>query len=390
MWDHLLTRELNQRNNLVKQLVKSVIKKSFGTVGYELRRKTEPANHFEMEQGSLLVPSIWNHALFKSLIPLRLKTTEAPIVLLGSEGRTDYLRSSFARYNIVAESIGWDWQPEVDLSRFPSASLVVICELPQTEAQWRVVKKLKERYGARVTGIQELVLPFTTIVEAQASLTYCVEAMQELTTYYAGEQFFGPLAELDAAFPLAGRRVIEFGPMEGAQTAGLVNLGAESVTCIEARAVSFIKTMIAQYSLGWANVRLVMDDFHNADRNKYGAFDLAFAHGVYYHSFAPFLFFENLMSLSDNIFIGGYCLINGEGANDTLAYEDQNFRVRRIHISNTYNNAANEFAYHFDRDELVNFFSSRGYNVTVISDEKPDDPWGDWFLRFLACKPQNQ
>jgi len=372
----------------VKQLVKSAIKKSFGTLGYELTRKTETHNHFEMEQGSLLVPSIWNRQLFKSLIPLRLEATRAPFLLLGNKGQIDYLRSSFSMYNVVAEGIEWDWQTEVDLSRFPSTSLIIICNLPQTEAQWRVIKKLRESYGPRVTGIQELVLPFTTILEGQASLTYCVEAMEELTTYYAGEQFFGPLVELDAAFPLAGRRVIEFGPMEGAQTAGLVNLGVESVTCIEARAVSFIKTMIAQYSLAWPNVRLVMDDFHNADRNKYGAFDLAFAHGVYYHSFAPFLFFENLMSLSDNIFIGGYTLINGERANDTLTYEGENFRVRRIQISNTYNNAANEFAYHFDRDELINFFKSRGYNITVISDEKPDDPWGDWFLRFLACKQQ--
>ena len=45
----------------MKQLVKSAIKKSFGTAGYELRRKTEPANHFDREQGSLLAPSIWNH-----------------------------------------------------------------------------------------------------------------------------------------------------------------------------------------------------------------------------------------------------------------------------------------------------------------------------------------
>lgn len=372
----------------MKQLVKSAIKKSFGTLGYELTRKTETHNHFEMEQGSLLVPSIWDHKLFKSLIPLRLEATRAPFLLLGNQGQIDYLRSSFSMYNVVAEGIEWDWQAEVDLSSFPSASVIIICKLPQTEAQWRVVKKLRENYGPRVTGIQELVLPFTTILEGQASLTYCVEAMEELTTYYTGEHFFGPLAELNAAFPLAGRRVIEFGPMEGLQTAGLLNLGVESVTCIEARAVSFIKTMIAQYSLAWPNVRLVMDDFHNADGNKYGAFDLAFAHGVYYHSFAPFLFFENLMSLSNNIFIGGYCLINGERANDTLTYEGQNFRVRRIQISNTYNNAANEFAYHLDRDELINFFKSRGYNITVITDEKPDDPWGDWFLRFLACKQQ--
>ncbi len=128
-------------------------------------------------------------------------------------------------------------------------------------------------------------------------------ALQEIAPIYAGEQYFGPLDELNQVFPLAGKRIIEFGPMEGAQTAGLVQLGAQSVTAIEARGGSFIKTMIARYCFNWNNVEIVMDDFHNADRQKYGEFDLAFAHGVYYHSFVPFFFLENLMSLSDNIFI---------------------------------------------------------------------------------------
>lgn len=71
---------------------------------------------------------------------------------------------------------------------------------------------------------------------------------------------------------------------QGFPEAGLINLGANCVTCIEARAESFIKTMVAKYAFRWDNVHLVMDDFHNADNLKYGRFDLAFAHGVYYHS----------------------------------------------------------------------------------------------------------
>jgi len=69
--------------------------------------------------------------------------------------------------------------------------------------------------------------------------------------------------------------------MEGAQTAGLVHLGAKSVTCIEACAESFIKTMIASLFSISTTFDSVIDDFHNADDLKYGKFDLAFAHGVY-------------------------------------------------------------------------------------------------------------
>jgi hypothetical protein len=210
-----------------------------------------------------------------------------------------------------------------------------------------------------------------------------------------GKDYFGPLDKLNAAFPLAGKRVIEFGPMEGAQTAGLLHLGAQSVTCIEARAVSFIKTMIACYCFGWDRVKLIMDDFHNADRNKYGEFDLAFAHGVYYHSMAPFLFFENVMSLADNIFIGGYCTAENappsppstlEYSFETLEYEGKKYPVKKIRIGNSYNSAVNLHGYHFDRNDLLNFFRERGYEVTVIRDEGIYDPWGNWYLDFLACK----
>jgi hypothetical protein len=34
----------------------------------------------------------------------------------------------------------------------------------------------------------------------------------------------------------------------------------------------------------------------------------------------------------------------------------------------------------------LRFFEERGYDLTIISDDPSDDPWGDWFLRFLAEK----
>jgi hypothetical protein len=238
-------------------------------------------------------------------------------------------------------------------------------------------------------GIQELSLPFTTIHDAQAELTYSVKSFAELTGYYVGRESYGDFfGELNALFPLSGKRVIEFGPMEGAHTAALVNWGAASVTSIEARGVSFIKTMIAKYCLQWDNVTLVMDDFHNADSLKYGTFDLAFAHGVYYHSFAPFLFFENVMSLSDRILIGGYCTGPAQPGDrrETLEYEGEKYRVKRIEIGNTYNNAVNSFAYHFSNEDLLGFFRQRDYDLHVMMDEAVDDPWGERYIRFLATK----
>jgi hypothetical protein len=379
----------------MKAITKKVIKKSFGLMGLELRRKGPQKEEWEMEDGSLVVPKIWNQPLFQDMIPLRLQSSPGPVVLLGSTAEIEFLRSGFAAAGRDVRGINWDWEAKTDLSSIPEGAVVIVCKLPQGERHWRVVKQLKRQFGSRVIGIQELALPFTTLQKGQASFDYSVDTFAEIVPLYLGDEYFGPLDTLNDVFPLSGKTVIEFGPMECAQTAGLVHLGAKHVLGIEARAVSYIKSLIACYCFGWPNVSLVMDDFHNADAYKYGRFDLAFAHGVYYHSFAPFLFFENLMSLADNIFIGGYTTNANQSDKppsslvytfETLEYEGKKYRVKRILIGNSYNSAVNQFAYHFDREDLLKFFENRGYDLTIITDEASDDPWGDWFLRFLATK----
>ncbi len=379
----------------MKAIAKSAIKKSFDMVGLELRKKSPQKEEWEMEDGSLVVPKIWNQPLFQQMIPLRLQSSPGPVVLLGSPAEIKFLESGFVGAGRNVRGINWSWEAQTDLSSIPEDAVIIVCKLPQNEQHWRILKQLKERFGSNVIGIQELVLPFTTLQQGLRLLEYSVDSFAELVPLYLGHEYFGPLDVLNDVFPLSGKTVIEFGPMECAQTAGLVHLGAKSVVSIEARGISFIKSQIACYCFGWKNVSLVMDDFHNADAHKYGRFDLAFAHGVYYHSFAPFLFLENLMSLSDNIFIGGYTTNSRQTVkppsglkytNETLEYEGKKYAVKRILMGNSYNAAVNQFAYHFDRDELMEFFADRGYDVTVISDEEGNDPWGDWFLRFLAKK----
>lgn len=378
----------------MKAITKTAIKKSLDLMGLEVRRKSPPKEEWEMEEGSLVVPRIWNQPLFRDLISHRLQSTTGPVVLLGAAEQIKFLSDGFAAAGREVRGINWDWETQTDLSSIPNEALIIVCKLPQNERHWRVVKELKQQFGSRVIGIQELVLPFTALIQGQSVLQYSVDSFAEIVPLYLGQEYFGPLDKLNDVFPLAGKTVIEFGPMECSQTAGLVNLGVKSVLGIEARGISLIKSLIACYCFGWKNVSLVMDDFHNADASKYGRFDLAFAHGVYYHSFAPFFFFENLMSLSDNIFVGGYTTADGPPnpssaliyTNEVLEYEGKQYRVKQIQIGNSFNSAINQFAYHLHRDDLLRFFEDRDYDVTVISDEACNEAWGDWFLRFLARK----
>lgn len=373
----------------MKQILKSTVRKSFHLAGLEVKRTPKDRIDEPYFVENQVVPNIWKRPVYTELIPNRFPADKPPVVLLGSREEISRIGPSISESGIQVTGVEWDWNQATVGDSVSANALIVLCKLPMNEQQWRTTRNLKEQFGARVIGLQELVLPFTTIRQAQDVLGYYVDTLEKIAPYYLGRDFFGPLDDLNRVFPLTGKTVIEFGPMDGAQTAGLVNLGAKSVTCIEARAESFIKTMVARYAFRWDNVDIVMDDFHNADNLKYGRFDLAFAHGVYYHSIAPFFFFENLMSLSDNILIGGYVHRGPDstyGEWDTLEDGGKKYRVKKVPMGQSYNTGVNKFGYHFSKDELVDYFASRNYQIAIISDEETDDPWGDRYLRFLASK----
>lgn len=370
-------------------MLKNIAKKAFNAAGLDVRKtRTLPPDEPTFA-GNQVVPDIWKRKVYVDLLPSQLISDGQPVVLVGARHEIDSLGAAFGQRGFQVQGIEWDWSPDLPEVNADSAA-IIFCKIPVNEAQWKLVRKLKQKFGAQFVGLQEVVLPLTSIRQAQSSLHYSIGTLEEIAPFYLGDDYFGPLGELNRVFPLSGKSVIEFGPMEGAQTAGLIRLGAGSVTCIEARAESFIKTMIAKTVFGWDNVRLVMDDFHNADNLKYGKFDLAFAHGVYYHSIAPFFFFENLISLSDNIFIGGYTLAEpvSEAGNEieTLEYEGRKYLAKRIPMGQSYNTGVNYHGYHFTGKDLQSFFTDRGYRVTLISDEEAGDPWGERFVRFVATR----
>lgn len=189
---------------------------------------------------------------------------------------------------------------------------------------------------------------------------------------------------LNGLFPLSDKRVIEFGPFDGAQTAGLIHQGVRELVCIEVRAENFIKTLIAKEIFGWNNVRLVMDDMHNADALKYGRFDLAFCHGTYYHSISPFVLLDNLVSLADNIFVGGYVL-KDDAPFKTVTYDGDVYRVQPYTEQENFTAGVNKAAYWFHPDDLTAFFSRLGYRITVMADQ-PNEWATNRLYQFFASR----
>ncbi|GAB4206440.1 MAG: hypothetical protein Fur006_63510 [Coleofasciculaceae cyanobacterium] len=353
-----------------------------------IKRHNQESNEDDNKtETNTVIPNLWNNPIYQEFIAYKLRFNNKSIVLLGEPSQIQALASALANKNIEVNSLDWDWEAEVNLNDFSQESQLIVCKIPLSDHHWRVIQHLKNKYIDRVIGVYELVLPLTLIPMAQSSLNYFLKSLEEIIPYYLGQSYFGPIDKLNEVFPLAGKTVIEFGPFDGCQTAGLVNSGVKKLICIEARAENAIKTMVARYVFGWNNVELVMDDFHNADRLKYGTYDLAFAHGVYYHSIAPFLFLENLMSLSNTIFLGGFCATENlpKGNYETLEYGGQTYRVKMYQEGQNFTAGVNTKGYFFHKEDLMRFFQERNYELMIISDEDSNVTAGN-FLRFLACK----
>ncbi|MBD2126536.1 hypothetical protein NDI39_05180 [Microcoleus sp. ZQ-A2] len=344
-------------------------------------------NKTPSDESNTVIPDIWNKPIYQELTAYKLHLHNKPVVLLGELNQVNALAQFLTKRNIVVRTLEWDWESEINSNDFSQESQLIICKIPLNEHHWQVIQQLKKTYLERCTSIYELVLPFTLVPMAQSSLNYYVKTLEEISPYYLGENYFGPINKLNEVFPLSGKKVIEFGPFDGCQTAGLLNSGVKTLTCIEARAENAIKILVARYVFDWNNLELMMDDFHNANQFKYGTYDLAFAHGVYYHSIAPFLFLENLRSLSENIFIGGFCATESspEGDYETLEYEGEKYRVKRYKEADYFTAGVNPIGYFFHKDDLMKFFKQRNYEVIVISDEDAEIAAGN-YLRFLACK----
>jgi hypothetical protein len=360
-------------------MLKSLIKKTFNTLGFEIHKrnylaqvgKTGKENEGEINE---VMPIIASNKGLQQLIATRITL---PSTLLGSSEDINHYGSF-----LNASKTEWEWDVDVSL---PENVLIVICSVPLNDKHWRAIRAMKNKYGARVITILEIVLPFTPILFAYDKINYFTK-FDELISHYLGKEWFGPIDKLNNLLPLFGKRVIEFGPFDGSQTAGLAIHGVAELVCIEARAENYLKTLIAKEVFGWKNVRLVMDDMHNADAIKYGRFDLAFCHGTYYHSISPFVLLENLISLSDNIFVGGF-VIKDNAPSETLIYEGGNYRAQPYKEDlQQFTAGINKTSYFFNPDDLVNFFVSRNFKVVSIEYEDTGEFVTGRFCRFIAYR----
>jgi len=85
---------------------------------------------------------------------------------------------------------------------------------------------------------------------------------------------------------LAGLRLMDLGSLEGGFALAMAQYGMD-VTAIEARWKNLDKCLLLQEHFGLANLKFLQDDVKNFRIQKFGAFDVVLALGIFYHLDQP-------------------------------------------------------------------------------------------------------
>ncbi len=102
---------------------------------------------------------------------------------------------------------------------------------------------------------------------------------------------------------VAGKSVLELGPLEGGHTYMLEKAGAREIVAVEANARAFLKCLIAKEVLGLKAAKFELGDFEEYLRNPPARYDAAIACGVIYHLRNPVELILNLAGVTDRVYV---------------------------------------------------------------------------------------
>jgi hypothetical protein len=108
---------------------------------------------------------------------------------------------------------------------------------------------------------------------------------------------------IDRLGGVAGRRVIELGPLEGGHTWMLEQLGAAHITAVEASTRAFLKCLTVKELTGMERATFLCGDSVAYLRDTRERFDVAIASGILYHLVNPVELIALLADRCDRLYL---------------------------------------------------------------------------------------
>lgn len=192
---------------------------------------------------------------------------------------------------------------------------------------------------------------------------------------------------------VAGKRILELGPLEGGHTWMLERSGAGSILSIEANTRAFLRCLVVKELLGMQKARFVCGDFLEFLRRNEDTFPICMASGVLYHMQNP----AELIALlarhcSEYLFIWSHYYDRALVArrpevarhfSDATASEHEGFRhtLYRYKYKDAvqwsgFCGAGRQESCWMSRQDLLGCLTFFGFEVTAIGFDDPDHPNG--------------
>jgi len=105
---------------------------------------------------------------------------------------------------------------------------------------------------------------------------------------------------------LAGKRILELGPLEGGHTLQLTRKGSV-VVAIEGREANYRRCVFVKEFFNLDRVEFIYADLRTMDFNSLGQFDLIFNVGVLYHLHEPWKLLKSLRNSAMCMFLWTHC-----------------------------------------------------------------------------------
>lgn len=199
--------------------------------------------------------------------------------------------------------------------------------------------------------------------------------------------------------PLAGKTVLELGPLEASHTYMLHNGGAEEIHAIEANRLAFLRCLVVKELLNLNRAKFYLGNFVEWLKQREQKYDLIIASGVLYHMQDPISLIDLLASRTDNLFLWTHYMDEAAmpsddprrqvfvGSPESVEYRRITAKVHKRSYHQAWKTATfcgGMYDLHrwIDRDDLLAVLAAAGFDDVRITHDQPDHPNGPSFSVF--------